>query len=518
MSELRLLRRAALLLFCLTACARTEQGPHVVVISLDTTRADHLGSYGAQPNLTPHIDAFASEATVFADVTAPAPTTLSSHTSMMTGRYPLSHGVVRNGFRVHEDNVMLAEVLKQAGFHTAGFLGSFALDSLFGFAQGFDYYDDRDFDVEISAQGHDQRQRRAERVTDAVLEHVDEVKGERLFLFAHYFDAHQPFDPERAFQDRFLPEERRGKARGGQKEVGRSVKDHQARALNVPHKEAPGVDQVIVNGLRPELVRTVTDEPTPLDEDLAALYKAEINYMDGQIGRLLDGLRERGILDDAIVIVTGDHGETFWEHGDYWNHGLWVYQTTLAIPLIVRLPGAQSAGGRVETPVSTVDLLPTVCELLELEVPAGIDGRSLALALRGTPLEDRIVFSQATQPGRPVEPVDDWANLFKPRCVRTGPWKYVQAPYLKIEQMFNLEKDPFEKNDLLAKPRRSARMEERLQELRALMNQRIEGRSPLPSEFNPEQIQGVMEALQALGYASGEEDEDADGETGERDG
>ncbi|MEZ5974209.1 MAG: sulfatase-like hydrolase/transferase [Planctomycetota bacterium] len=183
----------------IASCGSKEpawKGPkHILLVSLDTLRADHLGAYGNTRGLTPTMDALARQGVVFPETMAPAPTTLVSHTSMMTGRYPQNHGVVRNGFSVNADNQTLAESLAARGFHTAAFLGSFALDARFGLDQGFHVYN-HDFDSLVQ-RGRDQNQRSAEAVTESALEYLKGLESapEHLLLFVHYFDAHLPYEP-----------------------------------------------------------------------------------------------------------------------------------------------------------------------------------------------------------------------------------------------------------------------------------------------------------------------------------
>ena len=171
---------------------------NVILISIDTLRADHLGCYGHEYVKTPNIDAFAAEAMLFATHINAAPSTLSSHTALMTGTYPHTHGVPKNGHVVNDANIMLAEVLREAGFMTAGFAGAFPLDPVVGFAQGFDHYD-AEFDDLKTRLVRDQTQRRGDKVTNAVLKwlnghHAKGGDAGRLFLFAHYFDAHWPYE------------------------------------------------------------------------------------------------------------------------------------------------------------------------------------------------------------------------------------------------------------------------------------------------------------------------------------
>ena len=467
--------------------------PHVVLISLDTLRADHLGCYGNETVATPGIDALASESTLFRSASTVVPTTLASHTTMMTGLYPRKHGVVRNGFMLNHDNVMLAEVLKEEGFHTAGFLGSFALDRVFDFNAGFDHFD-QEFTIEYDPKNADQVQRRAEAVSDAVFSHLDEidVEGERLFLFVHYFDAHAPFDPPEPYGAKYAREG--GPIKSDFADLGVQERAHQ-EALIGGHLSA------FQMGLSPELVHGADGKPLPGDDDLAALYAGEVTYLDHHVGQLLDGLRERGILDDAIVILTGDHGETFWEHGDFWHHGAWVYETNLHVPLIVRMPDGRGRGQEVGDHVATIDLFPTILDLLEIPLPEEVDGISLAGALEGQALPVRPIYCEATQPivAEQLKKGLIWGNQFKAKCVRIGRWKYIYAPYLKgLDELYDLENDPEERVDLIRQP--TPESQAQIPALKRALNQWMVKPQPRSSAFNRTQLEYISARLEALGY------------------
>jgi arylsulfatase A-like enzyme len=247
---------------------------------------------------------------------------------------------------------------------------------------------------------------------------------------------------------------------------------------------------------------------------LAALYEGEIAYLDHHVGRLLDGLAERGILEHAIVVVTADHGETFWEHGDFWNHGLWVYDTTVRVPLLVRLPVGEAAGREVTVPVSTVDILPTLCDLLGIEGPKEAEGVSLVPALRGEAFERAPVFSEATQPwglaksqlaGTNPKAPSFWANGYKPHCVRVGSCKYIRAPYVDHEELYDLARDPGERVNLIGASDGCAGDVDRL---RAVLKDWTDEAAPLPSGYDATQVGRIVERLRGLGYAGAEDGAD----------
>jgi arylsulfatase A-like enzyme len=474
---------------------------HVVLISCDTLRADALGVYvdrehdrlaewGAPPaeERAPRIDAFAREGIVFENATTAAPTTLASHTSLFSGLWPNAHGVARNGFEVRPEVETLAERLAARGFVTAGFAGSFALDRRFGIAQGFAHWD-QEFDLLLDGRAHEQNERRASTVTDAVLRHLDATTDDdpQRFLFVHYFDAHAAYAPP----DRPVDSIDGREVTGSIDDLRAAVAEHQ-RNLVAPR----GLDATIVQGLDARWLGSVP-VANELDRALVSRYAAEVRYLDGEVGRLLDGLAERGILEDALVILVADHGETLLDHCDVYNHGLAVYQSTVHVPLIVRFPDGSGAGRRVATGVSNVDVLPTVVELLDLASPARIDGVSLVPALEGRPFVRSPVFSCATQP--PSVEGGAWLNFAKAQCVRDGDFKLIETPYLGRRELYDVAADPFETRDLINAT--DARVVEAEQALSKALDAWRAGAKPLPSTFDRSQTEEAERRLRELGYA-----------------
>ncbi|MBK7877361.1 MAG: sulfatase [Planctomycetes bacterium] len=491
------------------ACTREPalRFEHIVVVSLDTVRADRLGCYGHAAARTPVLDALARRGIVFDAATAAAPTTLASHTAVFTGLHPHAHGVARNGFTVAAENVTLAELARASGFRTAAFLGSFALDRRFGLAQGFDTWDQA-FDVDVDG-NHEQMQRSAAQVTDAALSWVEREGPERFLLFAHYFDAHAPYEPPPPFD--VSPTRPTAPRSASLADVDVAVRAQQRRTTG----RELGVQKTIVGGLDAALLDGADGQTSPADEDLAALYDGEIAYVDRELGRLLDGLERKGLLRNALVVVFADHGETFAEHADYWNHGLWTYDTTVRVPFLVVAtgPGAEGlAPRRVPDPVSMVDVLPTVAALAGFAAPEGLDGTSLVDAMRGGTLPRRAVFSEATQPvrvERPRTPATPWENALKAKCVRIGDFKLIRAPYLAREQLFDVAKDPGERRDLLrAGVEASELARAPLAELRAALDRFEREARPRPSRFDPSQTLETQAKLRGLGYDEGANPDD----------
>jgi arylsulfatase A-like enzyme len=303
----------------LAACGAGEpvEPPHVILLSLDTVRADRLGCYGAVPGPTPRLDALAAGADRHRSCVAPAPWTLPSHASMFTGLFPFEHGT--HGFRVeeyvdnahplHPDHLTVAEAMAAAGYETAAFVANTVyLATRFGLDQGFETYEVRRQD--------------AAAMTDRALAFLDDRDPERpCFLFVNYMDAHRPYGMRSPEELARLPDA-----------------EHPAKLLEEL------CEQVMLRG----------EAPGALGERVASLYDEGLVELDREVGRLLDGLAERGLLDGALVVVTSDHGEAFGEHGVV-EHGKDVYQPLVAVPLIVKRP-RQSEGRVLDAVASLVDV------------------------------------------------------------------------------------------------------------------------------------------------------------------
>jgi len=442
-----------------------DAGQHVILISLDTTRADHLGFLADTWVQTPRLDELARESIVFSDYLTVVPTTLASHTTLLTGKYPHHHGVARNGFMVNRDNEMLPEILADAGFHTAGFAGSFALDERFDFPQGFAHYDE-EFDILVRPGGPDQNQRTAAQVTDAVIRYLDRLEmPEHLFLFVHYFDPHYPYAAPAPFDRKYDP-------------LGGRDLPAQGTVLNA--KAMTAAERKIAV------------------ERLQQHYAAEISYLDFHLGRLLDDLRRRGILDRAVLLVTSDHGESLWEHNERFDHGAAVYQATMSAVWTVRLPDGAQGGSVVDQPAASIDVLPTLLDFLGLPLPAGIDGESFDLRTLADRWPSRPRFGQATKPWRQIETNPRWVNIRKSRCVRQDRYKFIQTPFLKTEELYDLTRDPDEEVNLLAAPTPDATAV--AARLRPLLETWAAAADPLPSRFESAQAEETIRRLRSLGY------------------
>lgn len=373
--------------------------PNILLISIDTLRADHLGCYGYQGISTPHIDQLAKEGVRFTSCYTPVPITLPSHATIMTGQYPLGHGVRDNGtFRLGEESLTLAEILKKSGYQTAAFVGAFVLDSRFGLDQGFDLYDDQ-----MASNGEKSdllfEERRAEEVIEAATKWLTNKQPGPFFLFIHCFDPHAPYRPPESYL-------------GG--------------------------------------MQSACDDPA----NLAFCYDREIVYTDDCLGRLFQKMKELGLFDQTIICFTADHGESLGEHGEP-SHSVFIYDSTIHVPLIIRYPGKIPAAASLSSQVSSADIAPTILDLAGIRLmDSKMQGRSLCPLIRppastaqasSSSLGDSLV-------GTDSEAIycetyfpfynHRWSPLLG---VRTSEWKYIKAPK---PELYHLTDDPRELTNL----------------------------------------------------------------------
>jgi arylsulfatase A-like enzyme len=220
--------------------------------------------------------------------------------------------------------------------------------------------------------------------------------------------------------------------------------------------------------------------------------------MDQQIGRLLDDLRKRGVLDDALLIVTSDHGETLWEHSERFDHGGAVYQTTIHAVCVIRLPDASRAGAQLDHPATNIDILPTVLAFLGVAIPPGVEGEPIDLRTPGAPSRQRLRFGQATKPWSEADEDQRWMNARMKRFVRQGSFKFIQTPYREIEELYDLVSDPGETRNLLKDP--SPDIEALANTLRGELEAWAASADPLPTAFESSHTEETIERLRSLGY------------------
>jgi len=393
---------------------------NVLLITLDTTRADHLGCYGHKPARTPNIDRLAREGVRFARAYCPAPLTLPSHASIMTGLYPVTHGVRNNGHDLPSGIRTLAEILKAQGYSTAAFVSSFSVDSRFGLDRGFDVYDDT-FRSELPFKTQN-AERRAEETFARFSRWLETNGKNRFFGWVHYYDPHLPYDPPSPYKEEF-------------------------------------------------------------DGDP---YDGEIAYMDQYVGAVLERLKEQGVLERTIIVVAGDHGEGLGDKVEL-GHGIFLYEETLRVPLILYNPAVFPRSQVIESQVRLIDVAPTILEIIGLKnEAAGMKGQSLVAWLRGKSRKDLDSLVETFYPRENF----GWSELIG---LVSGRWKYIQSPR---PELYDVKNDPGEREDLVASSAGKAG------ELKKMLEQELLGSSAgnmsesKRTDVRPED----QERLRSLGY------------------
>ncbi len=426
-----------------SACRwRRVDRPNVLLITLDTTRVDHLGCYGYARPTSPHLDAMAAESTVYTRAIAPGTWTLPSHASLFTGKCPTSHGArydpkgslmlssaipnrpTLSEYRVNgvvPSEATLATILGRAGYRTGGVAGGPWLKKIFGLGTGFEWWDDDDIG---SVNG-----RIAADLNARALPWLDTVT-EPFFLFLNYFDAHAPFLPPPELADAFLP--------------------------------AP-----LVKGSR----------PTP--EQALALYDAEIRYADQHFGDVVAALKRRNLYDRTWIIVTADHGELFGEHGMK-GHGTAPYQEVIHVPFVSKPPlGDGGIGARADR-IQLTDVMPLVLDRLGLPRPEGIQG--------GIPPQlGRPVMAESYTLAA-IYPDGDWLTILD------GDWKLMWNS-TSGARLYDLAKDPHELDDVIGANRERAAELERTMQTHLAALPRSQGSQPAQTVDD-----ATRDALKSLGY------------------
>jgi len=446
-----------------TACGESEPPPHVVLVVVDTLRADALGCYGHQAANTPAIDAFAAESVQFTDAVSSSGWTLPSVGSLLTGVWPTLHkatGKLTLLRPISPDIPTAAELLVDEGYTTLGFANAAFLSPLLGLDRGFEVFDHK--------HAYNQDVRRADQtVSDAILELNKRDKDDPVFLLVHLFDSHLDYDP--------LPEDL-------------------ARATEGLTGPAPPLS---LRGCK----ELAADEP-PAEELQAwvrAVYDAEVAAVDRAFDRLRAQLEADGIWDDAVVVLTADHGEEFWDHGDF-EHGHTLFSELIHVPLIIKAPLAAEIAPRVvDAQVRVLDTLPTVFELCELEQPGTFSGRSCLPLMLGEEDEERPAYSEATLYG-PEE--FSW---------RTERWHLIldlDKERLRPEILIDREGDPAA--DVRAEhPEVAADLRDELEAfVRRLQSEADTIRDAEIENMGPTRVNEYLRSLESLGYTGREDEED----------
>ena len=394
---------------------------HIILISIDTCRADYLSCYGYRLKTTPNIDALANESILFENVVTPSPLTLPAHSTMLTGTIPPYHGARMNtNYRLGDSNLTIAEILRKNGYKTGAVIGTSVLESQFGISQGFENYNDRFLGKREPGFEH---RRRAAEVSNFAVKWLAENANEDFFLFLHYFDPHAQYIPPEPFASKFA------------------------------------------------------DNP----------YAGEIAYTDYCIGQVINKLKDLNIYDSTLLIITSDHGESIGEHGEN-THGYFIYNPTIKVPLIFKLP-EKNEPKRIKETVGLVDIVPTILSQLGVLIPSHVQGKSLSgyFDEKTENQENRYFYCESLVPT-----MLKCNSLHGLAC---NDWKYIQT---SRPELYDLKNDPNEINNLIDnEPKQSALLKNRLKKILALQSRR----NQTDSKFQADQES--IERLKGLGYLGG---------------
>ena len=375
--------------------------PNVILITVDTTRADRMGFLGSKLGLTPNLDTLARDSAVFTRAYSQVPLTAPSHASILTGTYPQFHLV--NDFQVPlvPELPYAPDILRSHGYHTAAFVASMVLDPQVGFARGFergfDTYDAGFHQMRSGEDRYHSSERRGAEVVAHALAWLDQHPQGPFFMWVHLYDAHDPYDPPEPYKTKYA----------------------------------------------------------------SALYNGEIAYVDSVVGKFLSQLHERGLYDGSVIALMADHGEALGDHGED-THGLFLYDETIHVPLVIKLPNAdsatnRSAGPRIENRVELVDVLPTILQAVGIAVPAEVQGQSLLGLMTPKPTPAGNAGTTPAMETAPPETVPDrpayaetdypqrsygWSSL---RSLRTGKYLYIKAPR---PELYDQSTDPKAEHNL----------------------------------------------------------------------
>ncbi|NNE07483.1 MAG: sulfatase [Gemmatimonadetes bacterium] len=437
-------------------CGLQREKPwNVLLITIDTLRADRLGCYGGMYAATPNMDRLAERGVLFANAFAAMPLTLPSHTSILTGLYPKSHGVLSHAYTLEEDKTTLAEYLHAEGYRTGAFISSHVLDNRYGIGQGFDTFWRR-YNYNAEEANRIRASSGFDILTEAVGQYLAAPSEQPTFAWIHWFHPHKPYEPP---QSQRLKYDYRGNT------------NLQADKLTLEQLWKGYID--------------LSEEDI---QSIRGLYDGEVAYTDQQVGIILDQLEESGMAERTIVILTADHGEMLYERDRYFGHDIMLYDPSIQVPLIIAAPGLADGGRIVQSTVRSVDLVPTLLEMLAIATEDEFDGRTLTPVFDGEELSDVPVLAEL------FGPKPNWKT--EPRhSVRYNGWKIIEEEGSDVRQLYWLADDPNELNNRAeSDPEKYAEMKQLLDDVRA---------GSRDVDF-PELSDEERKVLEALGYMGGD--------------
>jgi len=411
-------------IFCFASIKKGTENHNLLFITLDTTRADSIGIYGNTKTKTPNIDNLGQNGIVFKNCYAPVPLTLPSHCSIFTGRYPIAHQVRNNGtYYLNNHEQTLAEIFKSHGYQTSAIIASFTLFSKFGLSQGFDFYDESFNSQQMILNFLSEIT--ADMVYDKFTNWLQQYNGKKFFLWIHFYDPHYPY---------------------------------------LSHPE--------IN--------------TKFDHSNLMKYFGEIAFTDLYVGKIINDLKSKNLLDNTIVVIVGDHGEAFGEHGEY-GHGIFCYEESLKVPLIFYNSGLFKNRDFIDNRISVVDLMPTILDIYNFNTPSSLQGKSFSHLIEGKKERHRRLIYFESMDGKEK---NNWAPL---TGIIENDYKYISLPE---PELYDLKNDLPEDNNLVKKEVKLAKnLDQKLMEF-------VNDYSDLPELAKRKLSPDDIKKLKSLGYIS----------------
>jgi len=421
---------------------------NVVFLTIDALRPDHLHCYGYERKTSPNIDKVAKEGTIFTQTTCQMPWTTPSIASIMTSKYPQNHGVLRLFWTLNSSNLTLSEILKENGYRTCEIVNTRALTSDTQLNQGFDDY------IEIIKTPRLEKETADECATRKVIEWIDKNHNKPFFLWVHWFLPHRPYQPPPPYNKLYDSE--------------------YSEQINGSVKQQAQIFLKKINLTKRDLYHMI------------ALYDGGVNFADAQVGKVLDKLKQLGIEENTLIIISADHGECLYEHDYYFGHDKVLYESTVKIPLVIKYPRKIPKRKTIDALNESIDIMPTILDILGISLPKDIDGKSLLPLIAGKKEKIReevfIATSGPLEKGKPKY------------AIRTKEWKFIFTPQENRKELYNLLNDPKEKINL-------AQIEKKqLKILEKKLNKWMRG---FPEKFPEEKdnlAEDIKRNLRSLGY------------------
>ncbi len=442
--------------FCSPGCWKKEDKPNVIIVIIDTLGASHTGSYGYGRSVTSSLDQLANDGIRYEHAVAPSPWTLPSIASILTGILPSGHMAGwhldpytqedRRLSRIRSEVVTLAELFRDHEFRTAGFFNNPFVHPGYGLNKGFDTYD--------YVGGDNLKLRRAHQVTEDAIRWLDLQGKKPFFMVVHYFDAHLAYDPPLVFAAPYL--------------------DFYQGELERPFN--PDLDEIRSGKME------LTDDDKRF---IKGCYDGEVAFVDSELGRFIDYLKEKDLYNKTLLIVTADHGEEFWEHGGF-EHGHSLHREVIEVPLVIKYPGLEGAGKTVEEYVSLTDLFPTIAEFMEWPISFSMDGVSLFPRGGRVEVNPHFIVSENMHFGP------------QRQCFYAQDLKLIVNTVNGRIRLYDLEDDPHEKENVFGELELPESVKNQVEKIARDLEEHLKKQTPQAADLDKE----TVGKLRSLGYIS----------------